>query len=64
MLPRDEFSERNLIFTMPSVTVLSTLAMIFYRMIAQRIGSATAIGPHERCRLMTCRADAAPRCSR
>ncbi|WP_432289017.1 YeiH family protein (plasmid) [Aminobacter sp. BA135] len=38
VLPKNEFSERNLIFTVLSVTVLSTLAMIFYPMIAQWIG--------------------------
>ncbi|MRX37418.1 YeiH family protein [Aminobacter sp. MDW-2] len=38
VLPKNEFSERNLIFTVLSVTVLSTLAMIFYPMIAQAIG--------------------------
>ncbi|BBD40660.1 membrane protein (plasmid) [Aminobacter sp. Y103A] len=38
VLPKNEFSERNLIFTVLSVTVLSTLAMVFYPMIAQAIG--------------------------
>jgi uncharacterized integral membrane protein (TIGR00698 family) len=38
VLPRNEFSERNLIFTVLSVTVLSTLAMIAYPIIAQAIG--------------------------
>ncbi len=38
VLPRNEFSERNLIFTVLSVTVLSTLAMIFYPMLADAIG--------------------------
>ena len=34
VLPRDEKSERELIFTVAGVTVLSTLAMIFYPSIA------------------------------
>nr|WP_269933076.1 YeiH family protein [Aminobacter sp. HY435] len=38
VLPKNEFSERNLIFTVLSVTVLSTLAMIGYPMIAEAIG--------------------------
>lgn len=38
VLPKNEFSERNLIFTVLSVTVLSTLAMIFYPMIAESLG--------------------------
>lgn len=38
VLPRNEFSERNLIFTVLSVTVLSTLAMIAYPIIAQNMG--------------------------
>lgn len=38
VLPRNEFAERNLIFTVLSVTVLSTLAMIAYPIIAQTIG--------------------------
>ena len=33
VLPKNEFSERNTIFTVISVTTLSTLAMIFYPMI-------------------------------
>jgi uncharacterized integral membrane protein (TIGR00698 family) len=38
VLPRNEFSERNLIFTVLSVTVLSTLAMIAYPIVAQTLG--------------------------
>jgi len=38
VLPKNEFSERNLIFTVLSVTVLSTLAMIAYPIIAQTMG--------------------------
>ena len=38
VLPKNEHSERNLIFTVLSVTVLSTLAMIAYPIIAQAIG--------------------------
>jgi uncharacterized integral membrane protein (TIGR00698 family) len=38
VLPKNEFSERNLIFTVLSVTVLSTIAMIFYPMLAQTLG--------------------------
>ncbi|HEY0919004.1 YeiH family protein [Devosia sp.] len=38
VLPRNEFSERNLIFTVLSVTVLSTLAMIAYPIVAQAMG--------------------------
>ncbi|HEV7322302.1 MAG TPA: YeiH family protein [Ensifer sp.] len=38
VLPKNEFSERNLIFTVLSVTVLSTLAMIGYPIIAQTMG--------------------------
>ena len=38
VLPRNEFSERNLIFTVLSVTVLSTIAMIFYPILAQTMG--------------------------
>lgn len=37
VLPRNEHTERNLIFTVLSVTVLSTLAMIFYPIIAQSL---------------------------
>jgi uncharacterized integral membrane protein (TIGR00698 family) len=45
VLPKNEFSERNLIFTVLSVTVLSTLAMITYPILAQAIGlDARAIG--------------------
>jgi uncharacterized integral membrane protein (TIGR00698 family) len=33
VLPKNEFSERNTIFTVISVTTLSTMAMIFYPMI-------------------------------
>lgn len=35
VLPKNQFSERNLIFTVLSVTVLSTIAMIFYPILAQ-----------------------------
>ncbi|WP_455854701.1 YeiH family protein [Ensifer canadensis] len=38
VLPKNEFSERNLIFTVLSVTVLSTLAMIGYPILAQSLG--------------------------
>ena len=37
VLPRNERSERNLIFTVLAVTVLSTLAMILYPVIAQML---------------------------
>lgn len=38
VLPRNEHSERNLIFTVLSVTVLSTLAMIAYPILIQGLG--------------------------
>ena len=38
ILPRDERSERELIFTIAGVTVLSTLAMIVYPVLAKMIG--------------------------
>ncbi|MGR3570551.1 YeiH family protein [Brevirhabdus sp.] len=38
VLPRNEFSERNLSFTVFGVTLLSTLAMIFYPILAQMLG--------------------------
>ncbi len=38
VLPRNEHSERNLIFTVLSVTVLSTFAMIAYPILVQRLG--------------------------
>jgi uncharacterized integral membrane protein (TIGR00698 family) len=38
VLPKNEFSERNLIFTVLSVTVLSTIAMIAYPILAQYMG--------------------------
>lgn len=38
VLPRNQFSERNLIFTVLSVTVLSTIAMILYPVIAHMLG--------------------------
>ncbi|NGQ93144.1 YeiH family putative sulfate export transporter [Rhodobacter sp. HX-7-19] len=38
VLPRNEHSERNLIFTVLSVTVLSTLAMIIYPILAATLG--------------------------
>ena len=41
VLPRNELSERNLSFTVFSVTLLSTLAMIVYPIIAQLLGLDT-----------------------
>nr|WP_246684306.1 putative sulfate exporter family transporter [Mesorhizobium sp. B2-6-5] len=38
VLPKNQFSERNLIFTILSVTVLSTLAMIAYPLITTTLG--------------------------
>jgi len=38
VLPRDEHSERNTIFTVISVTTLSTIAMVLYPIVAQRLG--------------------------
>ena len=38
VLPKNEFSERNLIFTVLGVTVLSTLAMVIYPIISQALG--------------------------
>jgi uncharacterized integral membrane protein (TIGR00698 family) len=38
VLPRDENSERNLIFTVLSVTVLSTIAMILYPILSAALG--------------------------
>ena len=38
VLPRDEKSDRELIFTIAGVTVLSTLAMILYPLIAHALG--------------------------
>ncbi len=38
VLPKNEHSERNLLFTVLSVTVLSTIAMILYPIIAQTLG--------------------------
>ncbi|MGR3755694.1 MAG: YeiH family protein [Tranquillimonas sp.] len=38
VLPRNEFSERNLSFTVFGVTLLSTLAMVFYPILAQMLG--------------------------
>ena len=38
VLPKNQFSERNLIFTVISVTVLSTIAMIFYPALIQALG--------------------------
>ena len=38
ILPRDERSERELVFTIAGVTVLSTLAMIVYPVLATMIG--------------------------
>lgn len=38
ILPKDEYSERNTIFTVISVTALSTIAMILYPAIVQQFG--------------------------
>ena len=38
VLPKNQFSERNLIFTVICVTVLSTIAMIFYPTLIQAMG--------------------------
>ena len=38
VLPKNQFSERNLIFTVIGVTVLSTMAMIFYPTLIQVLG--------------------------
>ncbi len=38
VLPKNEHSERNLLFTVLSVTVLSTIAMIAYPLVAQSFG--------------------------
>lgn len=38
ILPKDEYNERNTIFTVISVTALSTLAMIFYPIVARQFG--------------------------
>lgn len=38
VLPRNQFSERNLIFTVLGVTVLSTLAMVAYPILTQALG--------------------------
>ncbi len=38
ILPKDEYSERNTIFTVISVTALSTLAMILYPVIVDQFG--------------------------
>lgn len=38
VLPKDERSERNLLFTVLGVTVLSTLAMILYPILTQALG--------------------------
>jgi len=43
VLPRDDKSDRELLFTIAGVTVLSTLAMILYPMIV----SATRLDPHQ-----------------
>ena len=37
VLPKNEFSERNLIFTIIGVTVLSTIAMIFYPIVTHAL---------------------------
>lgn len=38
VLPKNQFSERNLIFTILSVTVLSTMAMIAYPLVTNTLG--------------------------
>ncbi len=38
VLPKNEHSERNLLFTVMGVTVLSTIAMVIYPIIAQQFG--------------------------
>ncbi len=38
ILPKDEYSERNTIFTVISVTALSTIAMILYPVIGDQLG--------------------------
>ena len=38
ILPKDEYSERNTIFTVISVTALSTIAMVIYPVIARQFG--------------------------
>jgi uncharacterized integral membrane protein (TIGR00698 family) len=38
ILPKDEYNERNTIFTVISVTALSTLAMIIYPLVAKQFG--------------------------
>lgn len=38
VLPRDDKSERNLLFTVMGVTILSTVAMILYPILAQALG--------------------------
>ena len=38
VLPRDDRSERNLLFTVMGVTILSTVAMIVYPILAQALG--------------------------
>ncbi|NTW83344.1 MAG: YeiH family putative sulfate export transporter [Chlorobiaceae bacterium] len=38
ILPKDEYSERNTIFTVISVTAMSTLAMIIYPVVAKQFG--------------------------
>ena len=43
VLPKNRFSGRNLIFTVISVTVLSTITMIFYLLWSRRWGSTTAL---------------------
>ncbi len=42
VLPKNEHSERNLSFTILSVTVLSTIAMIIYPIIGQTLGLSTS----------------------
>lgn len=45
VLPKHETSERDLVFTVVGVTVLSTMAMIFYPILAARLGlDPTATG--------------------
>lgn len=38
VVPKNENSERNLVFTVMSVTILSTIAMVFYPLVAQILG--------------------------
>ena len=38
VLPKNEYSERNLLFTVVAVTILSTVAMVAYPVLSQQIG--------------------------